>query len=175
MKKSIFITGIAGSGKSTISRALLALGYKSYDIEDDMYGLFMMVRKDTGEEYVDYDNADMEKVNNARWVCDTKKLKKLIENQTENMAFYCGITSDNLELIPLFDTSILLRVNSKILNQRLLSREGTDDYGNTEAGRQRVLSGKDEFENKMIKAGMIVIDANSYAKKVAEEIIKITR
>ncbi len=173
MKKSIYITGIAGSGKSTISKALKALGYETYDIEDDRYGLFIMVRKDTGERYMDYDNTDLNEVNNARWVCDKDKLKNLVNNQVNDLAFYCGIASDNVDLMPLFDLSILLQTKPEVLDRRLLSREGTDNYGNTEAGRLRILSHKEESEKKFIKAGMVAVDANSNPEDVARNIIKV--
>lgn len=174
MQSKIFITGVAGSGKSTISRALISLGYKAYDIEADEYGLFMMIRKDTGERYTDYDNTDLDKVANARWVCDINKLKEFLLKQVEDLAFYCGISDDNIEIMSLFDMSILLKVNPNILDQRLLKREGTDDFANTAAGRQRVLGWKDEFEDRMIKAGMIPTNANLSPEEVAKNIIKIT-
>ncbi|MDP2641695.1 MAG: AAA family ATPase [bacterium] len=174
MKKSIFITGIAGSGKTTISRAFKDMGYEAYDIEDDQYGLFMMIRRDTGERYTDYDNADPEKTKNALWVCDLAKLKELINKQTNDIAFYCGIASKNEELMPFFDKSFVLQADSEILYKRLLSREGTDDYGNTEAGRQGILKNKDEFEEKMIQAGMIGVKANTDATEVAKAIIDLS-
>lgn len=173
MKKSIFVTGVAGSGKSTVSQELNKLGYKAYDIEDDVYGLFVMVRKDTGEPYTDYDNSDIAKVNNARWVCDLDKLKALIDTQNEDMAFYCGIAHDNKKLIPLFSKSILLQVSPEVLDSRLLTREGTDNFANTKAGRERVLSWKDEFEQKMIQAGMLPINADSSAEQVAKDILNL--
>lgn len=173
MKKSVFVTGIAGSGKSTVSRALNKLGYKAYDIESDEYGLFMMVRKDTGKRYLDFDNADMLKVNNSSWICDTAKLKELLNKQTEDIAFYCGIASNNEEVMFLFHVSILLQVSPEVLNRRLLTREGTGDCGNTEAGRQRVLSWKGELEERMMRLGMIAVDADSNPKEVAEKIIRL--
>lgn len=175
MRKKIFITGVAGSGKTAVSQALGVLGYKAYDIEDDKYGLFMMVRKDTGEHFLDYDNSDLNKVNNARWICDITKLKELLDKQNEDLVFYCGIASNIIEVMSLFDTLILLQVKPEVLNNRLLVREGTDDYANTEAGRQRVLSWKDEFEDNMIKAGMLVVDANSNPEEVAKDIIKLVK
>ncbi len=171
--EKIFITGVAGSGKTIMSKALNELGYKAYDIEDDSYGLFMMIRKDTGERYVDYDNSDLDKVNNSRWVCDIDKLKEFLDKQTEDIVFYCGIASNNAEVMSFFDTSILLRTTPDILDKRLKTREGTDDFANTKAGRERVLSWKDEFEERMIKSGMIPIDANPDSKEVAEAILKI--
>ena len=173
MKQSIFITGIAGSGKSTIAKELNILRYESYDIEDDQYGLFTMIKKDTGERYTDYDNSGITKVNNLLWVCDLGKLKALIDRQKKDVAFYCGTASDCEKLIPLFDKSILLQVRPEVLNNRLLVREGTNNFANTEAGRQVVLSWKDDFEDKMIKAGMFALDANASPKQVAEDILNL--
>ena len=175
MKKFIFVTGMAGSGKSTISKELNLLGYKSYDIEDNEYGLFTMVRRDTGKLYEDYDNTDMEKVKNARWTCDVSKLKEFVNKQTEGIVFYCGISSNNEEVMSLFDVSILLKASSETIYKRLLTREGTEDYGNTEAGRQNALGWKDEFEGKMQKAGMLVVDANSNPREVANKIVELVK
>lgn len=172
MKKSIFITGIAGSGKSTISKTFRDLGYESYDIED-LDDMFIMVRKDTGELFVDYDNSDLSKVNNSRWICNIEKLKELVDNQKEGIAFYCGIASNNLDLMDLFDKSLLLSANPEEINNRLLPREGTSDHSNTEAGRNRVLGYKDEFEQKMLNAGMVIVNANSNPKEIVTEILRI--
>ena len=171
MKKSIFITGMAGSGKSTISKELNLLGYRAHDIEADEYGLFTMVRRDTGKPFEDYDNADLGKVKIARWICDTDKLKILLSKQNEDLAFYCGVASNNDEVMSLFDVSILLQASKETIYKRLLTREGKDDYGNTEEGRQNALGWKDEFEEKMRKMGMLTVDANSSPREVAEEII----
>lgn len=171
--KSIFVTGITGSGKTTLSQTLQILGYEAYNIEHDDFGLFMMIRRDTGEPFLDYDNADMTKVHNASWICDKEKLKALVDKQKENLAFYCGIAGNNAQIMPIFDMSILLKVSPEILNKRLLTREGTDDYANTEAGRQKVLSGFEKFENDMMQAGMIVVDADASPKEVAKEVIKL--
>src|SRR3989344_4682792 len=167
--KKIFITGVAGSGKTAVSRVLNALGYKAYDIEDGEHGLFMMVRKDTGERYVDFDNADMEKLNNANWICDLEKLRDFISKQIEEVVFYCGIAHNNEEIMSLFDKSMLLRADPEVITTRLLTREGTDDYANTETGRQRVLSYKDEFEERMIRKGMIAVDANPDSETIARD------
>ena len=172
MKKSIFITGVAGSGKTTISRALTTMGYKALDIETDEHGLFRMVRKDTGGPYTDYDNADIEKVNNASWLCDISKLKELLNSQKEEIDLCWGI-GNNEDIMSLFDVSILLRASPDTINKRLTTREGTDDFANTEEGRQRVLSWKDEFEERMIRNEMIVVDANPDAEEVAREIVKL--
>ena len=104
---------------------------------------------------------------------DADKLKALIDRQNNEVAFYCGIASDNKKIMKLFNQSFVLKVDPEELNNRLLVREGTDDYANTEAGRKRVLAGKDEFENDMVQAGMTIIDATTDDKRVATEIINL--
>lgn len=171
MKKKIFITGISGSGKTTLSQTLNTLGYQAYNIEHDQFGLFKFIRKDTGEHYIDYDNTDIEKVKNASWVCDVEKLKKLLKEQTEDISFYCGTASNNVEIMPLFDKVFFLKVSPNILYKRLLVREGTDDYANTEAGRQIVLSRIDKFNKENIEAGAIAVNADLDPIEVARDVV----
>jgi len=172
MKKKILITGIAGSGKSTISKTLCDLGHEAYDIED-IDGMFEMYRKDTGEIYENYDNADPEKIKNAEWLCDVEKLKSFLGKQRENKAFYCGIASNMDDIIPLFDKVILLQTSSGVLHKRLSGREGTDDIGNTEEGRQTVLGRKDWWEDEMKKKEAIAVNADGSTIDVAKKIIKM--
>lgn len=173
MKTKILITGIAGSGKSTVSKALNDLGYESHDIEN-IEGMFNMYRKDTGEIYEDYDNADPEKIKNAEWLCDVTELKKLFDSQKSEIAFYCGIASNMKDIVPLFEKVILLQTSSDVLHKRLSFREGTEDIGNNEKGRQVILGWKDWWEGEMIKAGAIAVDANGEAREVTEKIKEVT-
>ena len=173
MKKSIFITGVAGSGKSSICKELNKLKYKAYDIEE-ITDMFKMIRKDTGKDYEDYDNADIEKVKNADWICDKDRLKKLLKKQKEEKVFYCGIASNNDEIYSLFDKVILLKAGPRVICERLSSREGTDNMGNTPESREWVLGWKEWWENKVIKKqGVAVVNADDTLINVAEKIIKL--
>ncbi len=172
-KISVLISGIAGSGKSFIAKHLASIGIEAYDIEDDGE-MFKMYRLDTREVFRNYQNSNMEHVKNASWNCDVNLLKKLIKNQKTKLAFYSGIASNMEEIIPLFDKFILLKASKPVLYKRLLGRTGENDYGNTQAGRQRILASKDEFEKKMISQGAIVIDADGDADIVSKRILEKT-
>lgn len=169
MKKSILVTGIAGSGKTTVANELRAMGHEAVDIEE-VDGMFAMYRKGTNELFEDYDNADPEKIRNAAWLCDVTQLKALLREQRADVAFYGGVASNMDEVMPLFDTVLLLQADVNTLHSRLSNREGTDDIGNTEAGRQAVLAWKDWFENDMINKGAVVISASGGPHEVAERI-----
>ncbi len=171
MKQSIFVTGIAGSGKSSIAKQLLNRGYEAYDIED-IEGMFAMYKKGTREIFSDYDNADPEKIKRADWLCDVKKLQQLINQQKGDLAWYCGVASNMDEILPLFTKALLLKTAPEVIRQRLSHREGTDDIGNTEASRDTVLGWKDWWEDQMLEKGLLVIDASGTPEMETEALLK---
>ena len=86
--KNILITGVAGTGKSTISDALNTQGYHSTDLEavDD---LFAWVDNETKEKVTVTDKNDLEKMAKLKWICNTEMLSQLLLNQaTFPIKFY---------------------------------------------------------------------------------------
>ncbi|MFZ2049075.1 MAG: AAA family ATPase [Minisyncoccia bacterium] len=175
MKKSVYITGIAGSGKTTLTKLMNSLGYEAYDIEDEKYDLFSRIRVDTGEPFLDYDKHDVNKLANSLKIFNLEKLRGLLGNQIKDTAFYFGVANDNEKAIPLFNKSILLRVKRDELEKRLKAREGTTDFANSLEVRQKILGWKDEYENRMIDLGMIVIDVDSNPEETVEKILRIAQ
>lgn len=96
MTKKVLITGVAGTGKSTICAALQDHGYTAYDIEA-MDELFTMIHTDTGEVLDSYDSSDLASVKQRDWICDRAALEGFMANSTADMGFYCG-TAANLAL-----------------------------------------------------------------------------
>jgi len=168
--KSYLITGLAGSGKTTISKTLSQLGYESYDIET-IPNLFNMYRIDTGEPFTDYDNADLEKAKNSDWRCDPHLLKQVLANQKNEIAFYCGIASNIDDIIHLFTKTFVLSASEQNTRRRLKSREGTDDFGNTKETQDLVISWKEWFEEDMQSKGAIIINANPNPQEVVQTIL----
>jgi broad-specificity NMP kinase len=165
------VTGIAGSGKSTVCRALKERGEEAYSIEEDFEGMFTMYRKGTDDIFEEYDNSP-EHIEMAEWRCDVEKLKELMATQRSGRAFYCGVASNMNDLIPLFDAVVVLKASPAVLHKRLSSREGTDDIGNTEASRQAVLNWKEWWEREMSVKGAITISADRNPDEIAEELKK---
>ena len=172
MKKSILITGIAGSGKSSVSKALNALGYQSYDIED-IDGLFKMIYKDTGRVATDFNNDNLEKVKRGDWICDKENLKEIIRKENADIAFYCGTASNVDDLISLFDKVIVLKTSPDVIKQRLSTRK-PKDFGNTKEVQDWVLGWKDWLEDHIQSEGAVVIDANGSPEEISKKIIEIT-
>ena len=170
MNKAILITGIAGTGKSAVCDELNKLGYKAFGIED-IDGLFTMVHKKTGKPFKDYDNDDLEKVKQADWICDKKKLQHLMSKNSNEIVFYNGTAANLDDLLPLFDKVFLLTVSQTVLRERLSTRT-SNDFARTTEVQNWVFSQKTRWEDHMIKKGAIVIDASRSLGEVANDIIK---
>lgn len=170
----VLITGVSGTGKSTICKELTKLGREAYDIEN-VEGMFEMYHKGTDKVFEDYDNSNPEHIKSAEWRCDVGKLRGLLDSQKTETGFYCGIASNMDEILPLFDKVMVLRPDSRVLSGRLETREGTADIGNTKEGREVVLGWKDWWEGEMRKKGAILVDANRSPSEIADRIIRLIR
>lgn len=170
MNKSILITGVAGTGKSAVCDELNKLGYKALGIEN-IDGLFSMVNKKTGKPFKDYNNDDLEKVKQSDWICDKKKLQRLMSKNSNGIVFYNGTASNLDDLIPLFDKIFLLKVSEKVLRERLSNRT-SNDFARTTEVQKWVFSWKSWWENNMREKGAIVIDASRSLREVVNDIIK---
>jgi cytidylate kinase len=166
--KSILITGVPGSGKSSVCTELQRRGYEAYDIEN-IEGLFKMYKKDTGEEFIEYVN-DAEHILNADWRCDLNELQKLIATQTKEIGFYCGFASNIKEILPLFSSVYLLNPSNEEVHKRLRTREGSGVMGGSEESRQAVLGWKEEWENEMLAKAITILDGT--IAEVADQIEK---
>ena len=170
MNKSILITGVAGIGKSTICDELNKLGYKAFSIED-IDDLFTVVNKKTGKPFKNFDNNNLELVKQSDWICDKKKLQRLMHQNSNGLVFYCGVASNINDLRPLFDKIFLLKVSQKILRVRLSTRT-SHNYGRTSEFQKWIFSWKTWWENHMKDKGAIVIDASRSLREVANDIIE---
>jgi len=170
MNKSILITGVAGSGKSSVCSELKNRGYKAYDIEN-MHDLFNMVHKKTGKIADKYDNDNLEWVKQHDWICNKNKLQELVRKNTKSIVFYCGTASNLDELLYLFDKIFLLKAGPETIRERLNTRK-TNDFGKTPEVQEWVLSWKDWWEKHILEKGAIIIDANRDIQEITTNIIE---
>ncbi|MBR9682062.1 MAG: AAA family ATPase [Candidatus Aenigmarchaeota archaeon] len=160
---------MSGSGKSAIAKELRKLGYKAYDVEE-IEGLCQMFDKETGKPVIQ-DNEKLEEVKQNDWICNKKKLQQIIRKNSKGIVFYSGLVSNLDELFPLFDEVILLKATQKTLSKRLTTRT-SNDFGRTREVQEWIFAWKKWWEDKMIKEGAIVIDADQELDKVVADIIK---
>jgi len=171
MSKTILITGVAGSGKSTVASELQKRGFKTYDFEE-LEGFCAFYDTKTGEKLGEYSgNDNLEKAENRDWICDVGKMRELVSKKGEGDSYYCGIVSNIEDLAPLFDKVMLLVATSDNIRKRLSSRD-SNNFGSSKEVQDWVIDWKDEWEEKMMNKGAIKIDANDEIKSVVDEILE---
>lgn len=168
----ILITGIAGTGKSTIVKALNDKGVMAIDLHD-IPDLFFWQNKETKEK-VEYSP-----VQSKEWfdtvdrLCDIDKLKKILEKYVDIIAAGTISGSNQKEFLELFDKVILLQTNPEVLVHRMKTRTNKSGYGKTKAEQEDNIEWQKEFDPQLLSHGAIPVNTDRPIDEVVEEIIKI--
>ena len=162
-----FITGIAGTGKTSVCNKLKERGYNTYDIDE---GLCSWINKESGKHADWNPDVGSEWVEKHQWICDIEELEKILSKDA--VTIVCGIASNSLEMLPYFDKVILLTLEDELLKKRLSARTGKYDWAKTEIEQSRLLSWKDDWEQAMVKAGAIPTNTNKPLEMVIEEVLQ---
>lgn len=115
--EAILLTGMSGTGKSSVIRALAARGYKAVDTDD-------------GWSVCLPDGRQM-------WREDA--IRALLATEDTDVLFVAGCEENQAQFHPQFDHIILLSAPPGILVQRL-ARRRSNSYGKTPEELSRVLS-----------------------------------
>lgn len=170
----VLITGIAGTGKSTIIEALNKKGVDAVDLHD-VPDLFFWQDKETKTK-VKYTSVHLRNwFNTVDRLCNIKKLKEIID-QYDNIVM-AGTTSggNEKEFFSLFDKIILLQCNPETLVHRMKTRVNKSGYGKTKAEQEDNVEWQKEFDPLLISRGAIPINTEGDLDKVVDSIIKIIK
>lgn len=165
MKKKIYITGVSGTGKSTLGLELQKRGCFVIDIDEGDLCTWC----DKAGNRVCEDRDGIAWLDEHHWNCDIQRLEKEIEESADDHVFIVGISS-NLDNYP-FDKILLLSVDPETLVKRLTERT-TNDFAKDPEEQQFVLKMKDEYEKKMSAKGAVFLDGWKPVSELANNIIK---
>jgi dephospho-CoA kinase len=115
--RRILLTGMSGTGKSSVIRALADLGYKAIDTDDGWC-----------EQLPD---------GRQRWREDA--IAALLAAEDTNVLFVAGCEENQVRFHPQFDRIILLSAPAETMMQRLEARTG-NPYGKTPGDLDRIIS-----------------------------------
>lgn len=166
----ILITGVAGSGKTTISEELNRIDKEAIDIER-VDGLFSMIERATGKIAGKFDVHDIEMQKKHNWVCNIDKLKETIEANSDKNVYYCGTGGNILDTLPLFDKVFLLTASDEVLRERLTNRKN-NYFAQTPEIQDWVCEYRKPFEKACKEAKVEIIDTNKELSDVVNEIVE---
>jgi dephospho-CoA kinase len=167
--KKVYITAIAGTGKSTLANVLKERGFNTIDV-DHVQDMCSWVNKKTGKKAF-VPHPDNKFIDEHDYQCDMSVLEELM-NQFNDHVFVFGSVGDNSAFTPLFDTLILLQCEPKTLIHRLQSRD-TNEFGKVKEVQGRMLEWKKKFDALTLKAGAVPISTEMDIEAVADEVAKI--
>lgn len=167
--KKYFVTGVSGTGKSTISKELRKRKIPCFEIEsccsfkDKLTGMSPPKHAEEDDEafHEQYD-----------WFCNVQKLENALNSYSGDYVVALGVSSNQNDFLSLFDQIIVLQSNRETLEHRLLTRKA-NTWGKKEYQRNIVFAGYKEFENDLISRGAIGIENSGAVEETVEHIMKI--
>ncbi|OGL35359.1 hypothetical protein A3F05_03815 [Candidatus Saccharibacteria bacterium RIFCSPHIGHO2_12_FULL_47_17] len=167
MAARYLITGVAGTGKSTVAHQLHKRGYAAYDADS---GFSYYVNKKTRQRVPHPKTPSLEWYAKHERIFDENVLQDLFQKHTGEQLFLASITANQSKYYPKFDKIFLLTANDKLLAHRLKSRT-TSDFGKHPVDLHRVLSGRPDFDAELRAAGAIEIDSSKSIETVVGQIL----
>ncbi|MBP9701457.1 MAG: AAA family ATPase [Candidatus Pacebacteria bacterium] len=169
--KKIYITGVSGTGKTTIYEELKKRGFTAISL-DETDDLCCWASKKTKEKVERQVELNIEFTSTHDWICDIEYLKKLLAKETDkDMVFVLGVASNQKEFLTMFDKVLVLQCKPETFLHRLTHRTN-NEFGKDETVRSAVLGWYQEFESELLLRGAISIDTDKPLNEVVEEVLR---
>ncbi len=165
-----YITGNAGTGKSSVISELKNRGYSAYDIDElpEIHGYLDRQTNIIFDALPHMNIRGEEAFARYASILKSKELVHLLE--TEENIFLGGSVTNQAQFYPLFDEIFGLLLNKATLEHRLATRTN-NPTGNDLAGRAYLVGINDRVQANLQKAGATIVDATQPLEKVVNEIL----
>ena len=166
--KVFYITGISGSGKSSVIEKLAEKGAFVIDA-DFVKGLTYWIDKDTGEISEWNPGMTNDWYRKHKYICDKEKLINLIKNSSKEIVVVAGLFNNRSQLWDLFDKVFLLQCKEETFLKRITDRT-SHDFGKHVLEKENILSWYKNFEREVVEEGAVPINADRPLTEVVNEI-----
>ena len=160
--KRVLLTGMSGTGKSTVIKALVARGYKAVDADEDGLSELVAVPEDelTGLE------------SGQDWVWNEARIDALLAADDADFLFLSGCSPNQGKFYPRFDHVILLSASVDVIVERLTTRT-TNPYGKRPEEVARTLQLKQTVEPLLRRGAGHEIDTSAPLDQVVATVLAI--
>jgi shikimate kinase len=151
--KRVLLTGVSGTGKSTVIARLAELGYKV--IDSDYGGFTVEVESGTGRERL--------------WRED--RIQEVLSKQDAEVLFISGTSRNQVWFYPQFHHIVLLSAPADVLVERLHNRTN-NPYGKTAAELTETLGFLRTVEPLLRSRATLEIDTSASLDRVVSAILE---
>ncbi|HEX6606741.1 MAG TPA: AAA family ATPase [Chloroflexia bacterium] len=162
--KRVLLTGMSGTGKSTLTGALAARGYKAVDADTDEWSHWVAV---SGP-----DSAGPPVRPDEDWVWREDRIQTLLATEDSDILFMSGCAENMVQFLPQFDHVVLLSAPASVIAERLANRT-TNDYGKQPDEVARVLDQQHTVEPLLRRAAGHEIDTSAPLEQVLATVLQI--
>ncbi len=156
----VLLTGMSGTGKSSITQKLGEFGYMAVDLDSEEWSHWVDIAGNPTGSRVGKD-----------WVWREDAVQDLLADEAADWLFVSGCAANMGEFLPQFDHVILLSAPAEVLLDRLTTRTG-NPYGKDPAEAAAVLSNISEIEPLLRKVADHEIDASIALQEVVTMVLQ---
>lgn len=167
----IYITGIGGTGKSSLQKRLIERGYESIDLD---HGYCAFINTRTAEEVVGptREVRSPEWLETHEWRFIPGKLDELQTQVRDKLLFLCGTATDEAEYRHYFTKVFALTADDETITRRLRERSGDHSYGKSDHELRLTLAENAMAVDRYTKLGAVIIDAKQSPDDIINAILR---
>ncbi len=163
----VLLTGMSGTGKSTVVAELAARGYRAVDLDCDEYSEWVAVADDAGTPGSPVEAG-------RDWVWREDRVRDLLARADGDMLFVSGCAANMSVFLPRFDRVVLLSAPADVIVERLAARaEG--EYGTRPGDVARVLDNVETVEPLLRRIVGYEIDTSAPLEDVIAAVLELAR
>jgi shikimate kinase len=160
----VLLTGMSGTGKSTLIGELAARGYKAIDTDSDEWS-----------EWVDAASAaTAELPAGPDWVWREDRIARLLATEDAEVLFVSGCKSNQGKFYRQFDHIILLSAPAPLIVERLATRTN-NPYGKHPDELAEVLRYVRTIEPLLRRSASLEVDTSAPVEQVIETVLGLVR
>ena len=165
--KRILLTGMSGTGKSTVVDALAARGHKAVDADSDEYSEWVEILDDSGTP-----GSPVEP--DRDWVWREDRIHELLSTDDADVLFLSGCAANMGKFLPQFDYIVLLSAPANVIVERLRTRTN-NPYGKRPDEVARVLDLVETVEPLLRNVAGHEIDTSACLDDVVATVLRLVQ
>lgn len=162
--KRVLLTGMSGTGKSTLICELAARGYRAIDMDDDEWSEWVNVSGD-GPEGPDA---------GRDWVWREDRIQRLLATEDADVLFVSGCASNQGKFHAQFDHIVLLSAPTPLIVERLATRTN-NPYGKHPDELAQILRYVQTVEPLLKRSASLEVDTSVPIDQVVETVLSLVR